>query len=100
MNLAFPNRVKEIIGSDLFNKKNEDEFKENNIYKCLVSLLRVGFLCSKHSLKEKPTMKVVVTTLKSIREDVATNSITSRELRQSTSNFLSKSNATINDAFT
>jgi serine/threonine protein kinase len=96
---AFPNKVKEVIDSGLFSEVEGDEFKENNVYKCLVSLLCVGLLCSKHSPKERPTMKVIVTMLERIRDDLAANSINFR-LRRSISNLLSDSNATTDYAST
>jgi len=98
VNATFPNKVKEVIDSGLFSELNGDEFEENNVYKCLVSLLRVGLFCSKHSPEERPTMKVVVAVLESIREDLAANPISSRGLRRSISNLLSNSNAISNDA--
>eukprot|EP00253_Pinus_taeda_P033008 PITA_33008 len=98
VNLAFPDRVKEVIDNDLFIEVGSDDFEENKVYKCLVSLLRVGLLCSKHSPNERPTMKFVVTALESIKEDLVENSITSRGLRRSISNLLSNLNTTSNDA--
>eukprot|EP00253_Pinus_taeda_P011323 PITA_11323 len=98
VNLAFPDRVKEVIDNDLFIEVGSDDFEENKVYKCLVSLLRVGLLCSKHSPNERPTMKFVVMALESIKEDLVENSFTSRGLRRSISNLLSNLNTTSNDA--
>jgi hypothetical protein len=61
VNLAFPNRVKEVIDSHLLSEMDENEIEENDTYKCLLSFLRVGFLCSKDSPKERPTMRDVST---------------------------------------
>eukprot|EP00253_Pinus_taeda_P025591 PITA_25591 len=98
VNLAFPDRVKEVIDNDLFIDVGGDDFEENKVYKYLVSLLRVGLLCSKHSPNERPTMKFVVTTLESIKEDLVEKSITSRGLRRSISNLLSDLNTSTSDA--
>eukprot|EP00253_Pinus_taeda_P017660 PITA_17660 len=98
VNLAFPDRVKEVIDNDLFIEVGSDDFEENKVYKCLVSLLRVALLCSKHSPNERPTMKFVVMALESIKEDLVENSFTSRGLRRSISNLLSNLNTTSNDA--
>ena len=98
VNLAFPNQVKGVIDSSLFNEMDKDEFQDNNIYKCLVSLLHVGLICSKDSPQERPTMRVVVTMLKSIKEDLIGNTAAPHQLRQSISSFLSNENETKNDA--
>eukprot|EP00253_Pinus_taeda_P012679 PITA_12679 len=98
VNLAFPDRVKEVIDNDLFIEVGGDDFEENKVYKCLVYLLHVGLLCSKHSPNERPTMKFVLTALESIKEDLVENSITSRGLRRSISNLLSSLNTASNDA--
>eukprot|EP00253_Pinus_taeda_P018024 PITA_18024 len=98
VNLAFPDRVKEVIDNDLFIEVGSDDFEENKVYKCLVSLLRVGLLCSKHSPNERPTMKFVVMALESIKEDLVENSFTSRGLRRSISNLHSNLNTSSNDA--
>jgi serine/threonine protein kinase len=98
VNFAFPNKVKEVIESSLFSEVDGDEFEENNVYKCLLSLIHVGLLCSKHSPEERPTMRVVVRMLESIREDLVANAVASRGLRRSISNLLINTNATRNDA--
>ena len=98
VNLSFPNRVKEIIDHSRFSELDEDEFEENSVYKCLLSLLRVGLLCSKDSFGDRPTMRDVVMVFKSPREDLKTNAISPRRLRQSMSNLLSNINATKNNA--
>ena len=73
VNSAFPNRVKEVIDIGLFTEVDGDDFEENDVYKCLVSLLHVGLLCSKHSPEERPTMRVVARMLESIKEDLEAN---------------------------
>ena len=98
VNFAFPDRLKEVIDSGIFSEVDGDEFEENSAYKCLISLMRVGLLCSKYSLEERPTMRVVVRMLESIREDLVENIVSSRGLRRSISNLLSKTNATSNGA--
>jgi len=77
VNFAFPNKVKEVIDSSLFNEVDGDAFEESSVYKCLHSLLCVGLFCSKHSPEERPTMKVVVRMLESIREDLMANTFMS-----------------------
>jgi serine/threonine protein kinase len=95
---AFPNKVKEVIDNSLFSEIDGDEFEENNIYKSLLSLLHVGLLCSKYLPEERPTMRVVVRMLESIREDLEANVVVSRGWRRSISNLLSNTNATRNYA--
>jgi len=97
VNLAFPNTVKGVIDSSLFNEIDGDESEENNTLKCLISLLRVGLLCSKGSPQERPPMRVVVTMLKSIREDFMGNASASHGLGRSISS-LRKENITRNNA--
>jgi serine/threonine protein kinase len=98
VDFTFPDRLKEVIDSGLFSELDGDEFEENNAYKCLISLMRVGLLCSKYSLQERPTMRVVVRMLESIREDLVENIVSSRGLRRSIPNLLSNTNATSNGA--
>jgi len=98
VNLAFPNRVKDVIDSGLFSEVDGDEFVENSIYKCLLSLLRVGLLCSKDSCDERPTMRDVVLFLENLKNDLLANANASIRLRRSISNLLSNTNATMNDA--
>ena len=81
VNLSFPNRVKEIIDHSLFSEMDEDGVEENSVYKCLLSLLRVGLLCSKDSPNDRPTLRDVVIMLESLREDLKTNAIYPRRLR-------------------
>ena len=98
VSFTFPNKVKDGIESSLFNKVDGDEFEENNVYKSLLSLLHVGLICSKHSPEERPTMRVVVRMLESIRENLVENEFSSKRLRWSISNLLINTNATRNDA--
>jgi hypothetical protein len=98
VNFAFLNRLKEVIDNGIFSEVYVDEFEENNVYKCLISLLHVGFLCSKYSPEERPTIRVVVRMLKSIRDDIVSNVVVSMGLRPSISNFLRNTNATRNDS--
>eukprot|EP00253_Pinus_taeda_P020398 PITA_20398 len=81
VNFSYPNNVNGVIESILFSEVYGDEFDENNVYKCLLSLLHFGFLCSKHSLEEIPTMRVVVRMLESIKDDLVANEVASRRLR-------------------
>eukprot|EP00253_Pinus_taeda_P012806 PITA_12806 len=100
VNFAYPNNVNEVIESSLFSKVCGDEINENKVYKCLLDLLHVGLLCSKHSPEERPTMRVVVRMLESIKEDLEANAVASRRLRQSISKLLINTNAIRNDAST
>jgi serine/threonine protein kinase len=96
VNLAFPNKVKDVIDNGLFSEVDGDEFVENSIYKCLLSLLQVGLLCSKDSFDERPTMRDVVLVLENLREDLVANKNDFRRSRQSISTLLSKTNAARN----
>ena len=98
VNFAYPNKVNEVIESSLFSEVDGDEIKENNVYKCLLSLLHVGLLCSKKSPEERPPMRVVVRMLESIKEDLVANAVASRGLRRSISKLLINTNETRNDA--
>eukprot|EP00253_Pinus_taeda_P007212 PITA_07212 len=97
---AYPNNVNEVIESSLFSEVCGDEINENKVYKCLLDLLHVGLLCSKHSPEERPTMRVVVRMLESIKEDLEANAVASRRLRRSVSKLLIDTNAIRNDAST
>eukprot|EP00253_Pinus_taeda_P019174 PITA_19174 len=99
VNLAFPNRVKEVIDELFFEEVDEYEFEENNIYNCLLSLLHVGLSCSKDSPEERPTMREVAMVLESIRKDLMATSVPSQRLRRSISNLLSNTNEASNVAF-
>eukprot|EP00253_Pinus_taeda_P025475 PITA_25475 len=100
VNFAYPNNVNEVIESSLFSEVCGDEINENKVYKCLLDLLHVGLLCSKHSPEERPTMRVVVRMLESIKEDLEANAVASRRLRRSISKLLIDTNAIRNDAST
>jgi serine/threonine protein kinase len=91
VDLAFPNTAKEVIDSHLLSEMDEDEIEENDTYKCLLSFLRVGLLCSKDSAEERPTMRDVSTVLESLRKDLVENGTASRRLRQSISSLLANS---------
>lgn len=86
VNRAFPNRVKYVIDSALFSEIDGDEFVENSVYKCLLSLLQVGLLYSKDSCDELPTMRDVVLLLEKLKKNLLANANASRRLRQSISN--------------
>eukprot|EP00253_Pinus_taeda_P001201 PITA_01201 len=60
VNSAYPNRVNEVIDNSLFSEVDGDSFEDNVVYKCILSLLHVGLLCSKDSPEERPTMRNVV----------------------------------------
>lgn len=98
VNLAFPNRVKEVIDDFFFEVVDEYEFEENNIHTCLLSLLHVGLSCSKDSLEERPTMREVTMLLESIKKDLMANSVDSQRLGRSISNLLRNTNEASNVA--
>eukprot|EP00253_Pinus_taeda_P014184 PITA_14184 len=100
VNFAYPNNVNEVIESSIFSEVCGDEINENKVYKCLLDLLHVGLLSSKHSPEERPTMRVVVRMLESIKEDLEANAVASRRLRRSISKLLMDANAIRNDAST
>jgi LRR receptor-like serine/threonine-protein kinase FLS2 len=81
VSLAYPNKVKEVIEFNLFSDMDIDEFEENNVYTCLLSLIRVGLICSKDLPNERPTMRDVVMVLESLRNDLGENLAASRRLR-------------------
>jgi len=72
-----------------FSEEDGDTFEENDTYKCVLSLLHVGFLCSKESPKELPTMRDVVMLLESLKEYLVGN----MRLRRIISNFLGSASA-------
>jgi serine/threonine protein kinase len=94
VNLAFPNRVKEVIDSRLLREMDGDEIGENDAYKCLLSFLHVGLLCSKDSPEERPTMRDVSTLLESFRKDLVENRVSSRRWKESISVMLANSKYT------
>jgi serine/threonine protein kinase len=98
VNLAFPNKVKEVIDNTLFSMQDEGELEENNLYKCLHSLLWVGLLCSKDSPDERPTMRDVVIVLESLKEDLVANTNSSRRLGRRISDLINNTNAPRKDA--
>jgi len=98
VNRSFPNSVKDVIDNGLFSELDGGEFVDNNAYKCILSLLRVGLLCSKDSSNERPTMRDVVRMLENLRENLVANENAYRGVRRSISNLLSETNAIRNDA--
>lgn len=94
--LAFPDKVKEIIDTSLLIEVDEDEDEENQVYKCLLCLLHVGLLCSKHSPGKRPTMRKVSQILVNLKEDLVGN--TGASVRRSISNLIGSASATRIDA--
>jgi hypothetical protein len=97
VDLAFPNRVNEVIDYNLFSEVDGERFEENSVYKCLIYFLRVGLFCLKDSPNERPTMRDVLMELESLINDLGENTVASRILRQSMPNLLSNRNETRND---
>eukprot|EP01018_Ginkgo_biloba_P027890 Gb_17630 [translate_table: standard] len=68
VSMAFPHGLVEVVDDELLRDLCGDEtLEENERYKCLVSLICVGLLCTKESPQERPTMREVVRVLESIR---------------------------------
>ena len=99
VNMAFPNKVNEVIDNNLSSELHRDECENYNVQECLLSLLRVGLICSKDSPNERPTMREVVPMLKNLKEDLVANTISSRKLRRSISKLLRNTNASKKDAY-
>lgn len=99
VNLAFPNKMEEVIDPHILREMNGDEIGENDAYKCLLSLLHIGLLCSKDEPKERPTMRDVSTMLESFKNDLLKNNVASWRSKQSISTLLAKNKhtATKND---
>jgi len=98
VNFAFPTRVKEVIDNNLLSEVDGDAFEEDDVYKCLFSLLRLGLFCSKDSPEERPTMRDVARVLKSLKKDLMGNTDFSKKPRRSISNLLGDTSATRNVA--
>jgi len=98
--LCIPEKIKEVVDNTLFNEMEKDAFEENDVYKCLLSLLQVGLLCSKDSPEERPTMRDVAFVLETIKENLVGNTTISRRLGRSISNLLDKTTPTKMDATT
>jgi Leucine-rich repeat (LRR) protein len=81
VNLVILNGMEEVIDNNIFSEVVEDEFENNNVFSFLLSLLHIGLLCSKYSPNERPTMRVVVKMLESIRQDLVATAVASRRLR-------------------
>eukprot|EP01018_Ginkgo_biloba_P027381 Gb_35295 [translate_table: standard] len=60
----FPNRMMEVVDSELLNVESTGDDRTS---KCLIALMRVGFLCTKELPEERPIMREVVTILERIR---------------------------------
>ncbi|XP_031253117.1 LOW QUALITY PROTEIN: probable LRR receptor-like serine/threonine-protein kinase At3g47570 [Pistacia vera] len=93
--IAFPNHVMDVVDpSLLFEEENEDGIEEsiidiesgiNNkklLEECLVSVLRVGLLCSKTSPEERMAMNDVVNSLKAMRNSFLKSKDTNRQRRR------------------
>ena len=98
VNMAFPNKVNEVIDNNLSSELHRDECENYNVQECLLSLLRVGLICSKDSPNERPTMREVVMVLENLKEDLAGNTVAPRRIRQSISKLLDNTNAPRKDA--
>lgn len=100
VNSAFPSRLKDIIDNSLLTELDGDTFEEDEVYKCLSSLLSIGLCCSKDSPEERPTMRDVALMLKSLQEDLVGKNDFSKRPRQCLSNLLRDTSATRNVATT
>ena len=61
--MAFPERVMEIVDSNLVGELDEDR-----MYHCLVSIARIGVACSEESASDRMDIKDVVIELNIIKE--------------------------------
>ncbi|XP_078174600.1 uncharacterized protein LOC144568198 [Carex rostrata] len=70
--MAFPDHVMDIVDPKLFSETDGEHnlYAPENIYSCLVSVIKCGLLCSKESPKERISMKDVTKELNSARTKV------------------------------
>ncbi|XP_078174841.1 uncharacterized protein LOC144568378 [Carex rostrata] len=70
--MAFPDHVMDIVDPKLFSETDGEHnlYPPENIYSCLVSVIKCGLLCSKESPKERISMKDVTKQLNSARTKV------------------------------
>ncbi|XP_059077063.1 probable LRR receptor-like serine/threonine-protein kinase At3g47570 [Cryptomeria japonica] len=63
---AFPNRLPEIVDSELLKDVNENMDKN----KCLISFVHFGLLCSSETPRERPSMRDVANALESLKKSL------------------------------
>lgn len=97
VNFAFPDKINEVIDNTLLSEMEEDAY---DVYKCLLSLLHVGLLCSKYPLEERPTMRDVVVVLETVKENLVGNTVTFRRPGRSISDLIGNTSAANIDATT
>ena len=76
VNMAFPERVMEILDPQILPDESEeadgnirnDDFSRMQLRRCIISLIRIGLLCSKESPNERPRMQDVTTKVHAIKE--------------------------------
>ncbi|XP_057831354.1 putative leucine-rich repeat receptor-like serine/threonine-protein kinase At2g24130 [Cryptomeria japonica] len=86
---AFPNRLVEIVGSELLRDVNES--MEDN--KCLISFIHVGLLCSSELPGERPFMRDVAKALENLKTSLM-GCATASNLTATISELLNKTNPT------
>ncbi|XP_010930447.2 uncharacterized protein [Elaeis guineensis] len=76
VDMAFPERVMEILDPQILPDESEeadgnirnDDFSRMQLRRCIISLIRIGLLCSKESPNERPRMQDVTTKVHAIKE--------------------------------
>ncbi|KAH9307535.1 hypothetical protein KI387_035446 [Taxus chinensis] len=87
---SFPGRAVEVVDKSLLGEGFDKETEE-----CLISLIRIGLLCSRDSPQARPTMRDVSSLLKNIEENWTRGPRSSIKLKPSISNLLCKKDTTI-----
>ncbi|GLJ52323.1 hypothetical protein SUGI_1112850 [Cryptomeria japonica] len=80
---AFPERVAEVVDTSLLMEGASKETEE-----CLISLMRLGLLCSSDSPEARPTMRDVSSLLKNIQQDFNPDTSSSIKLKPTISNLV------------
>lgn len=88
---AFLNRPFEVVDKILFMEGADKETEA-----CLISLMRLGLLCSSDSPEARPTMRDVSNLLKNIQQDFTTGTSSSTKLKPTISNLVGDRGAMIN----
>ncbi|EHA8589992.1 putative LRR receptor-like serine/threonine-protein kinase [Cocos nucifera] len=77
VNMAFPERAMVILDPQILQNDQSEEFNSNirnenfgrmQLRRCIISLTRIGLLCSKESPKERPRMRDVADEVHAVKE--------------------------------
>nr|XP_010930449.3 putative receptor-like protein kinase At3g47110 [Elaeis guineensis] len=76
VDMAFPESVMEILDPQILQNESEevdgnirnDNFSRMQLRRCIISLIRIGLLCSKESPNERPRMRDVTTKVRVVKE--------------------------------